>query len=389
MKGTDHLLLLGVLVLTLGYVCFSGEVYAEEANLCWSTFLGGSSVDRAESVAVDSSGCLYVTGYTSSSGFPTTSGAFDESFNADYDSFVTKFEADGTDLQYSTLLGGNDLDISGGEGIVLDSAGYVYLTGRTESDDFPTTSGVYDESHNGSADFFIAKLNTNGSNLEYSTFVGTNIADLAWAIDIDGGGNAYVAGRTTASNFPTTSGAYSSSCAGSSDVIVCKLNSDGSTLLYSTYLGGDSYDQVRDIAVDQEEGEAFVTGYTQSTDFPTTSGAYDEDHGGNYDVFLSRFNSTGTQLSYSTFVGGSDWDAAAFVHLDSSGHVYLAGVTSSSNYPTTSGAYDTSHNGSYDVFVTKFRIADSTTHFVLAHRVTALDEPAHDKNQKLPTGGFP
>ncbi len=341
-----------LLVLVSGAMS-NASAFAVTGSLAWSSFLGGSGNDICYGVAVDSSGYLYATGKTLSTNFPATSGAFDETDNAYDDVFVTKFESDGTGLLYSTYLGGSNMDTIGSGGIFIDNSGHAYLGGSTTSNDFPVTSGVYNESRTGDADFFVTKLNSSGSGLEFSTYLGGSYADFASGIEVDSSGNVYVAGGTNSSNFPTTSGAYCGSYQGTGDVIVCKLNSSATGLLYSTYLGGTNMEQSPAFAVN-DNGEALVAGDTFSSDFPTTSGAYDQSHGGNWDAYLSKLNSTGTGLSYSTFLGGSAWEAARFVGCDSAGCVYLAGNTSSSDFPVTSGAYDVTKNGTYDIFITKF-----------------------------------
>ncbi len=189
--------------------------------------------------------------------------------------------------------------------------------------------------------------------LIYSTFIGGSGNDRVNAIAVDGSGHAYVTGYTYSSNFPTTSGAYDQTHNGGSDVFVVKLNSNGSSLIYSTFIGGSSYDYGYGLAVDGS-GHAYVTGYTYSSNFPTTSGAYDQTHNGSDDVFVVKLNSSGSGLMYATFLGGSNDDRGYGLAVDGSGHAYVAGGVYSTNFPTTSGAYDQTYNGGlYDAFVTK------------------------------------
>jgi len=316
-------------------------------DLLYSAFLGGAGDDYGYGIAVDGSGNAYVTGYTESSDFPTTSGAYDTSHNGNYDVFLTKLDSSGTALLYSTFLGGTD----GEEGmdIAVDGSGNAYVSGRTNSGDFPTTSGAYDRSRSG-IDVFLTKLNSSGGTLLYSTFLGGTSGERVYAIAVDGSGNAYVTGYTESSDFPTTSGAYDTSHNGNSDVFLTKLNSSGTALLYSTFLGGTDGEEGRGIAVDGS-GNAHLTGYTYSSSFPTTSGAYDTSFNGLTDAFVTKLNSSGSALLYSTFLGGPDYDFGRGIAVDGSGNAYVIGGTASSDFPTTSGAYDTSHNGNYDVFL--------------------------------------
>ncbi|MCD6255581.1 MAG: SBBP repeat-containing protein, partial [Deltaproteobacteria bacterium] len=253
-------------------------------------------------------------------------------------------------LLASTFVGGIEDDWS--SSIALDRDGNVYITGVTYSSDYPTTSGAHDESFNGGYyDVFVSKLNSSLSTLLSSTFVGGSDYDYGCSITLDGGGNVYITGYTFSSDYPTTSGAYDESFNGPWDVFVSRLDSNLSTLLSSTFIGGSDYDYVRSIALDRG-GNVYITGYTSSYDYPTTSGAYDESYNGYYDVFVSKLNSSLSTLLSSTFIGGSSNDYGNSITLDGGGNVYITGWTDSSDYPTTPGAYDESYNG-WDVFVSK------------------------------------
>jgi len=332
------------------------EVFVTKFNaagtaLLYSTFLGGTSSDYGYGIAVDSSGCAYVTGYTSSSNFPTTVGAWDTIYN-NTDVFVTKFDLT-TSLSYSTFLGGSSSEYC--YAIAVDSSGCAYVTGYTYSSDFPTTPGAYDTIYN-SYDVFVTKFNSAGTALLYSTYLGGNSSEYGYGIAVDSSGCAYVTGYTYSSDFPTTVGAWDTTYY-NGDVFVTKFNSAGTALLYSTYLGGSSSEYGYGIAVDSS-GCAYVTGYTYSSDFPTTVGAWDTSYY-NTDLFVTKFNSAGTALLYSTFLGGTSYEynsqyGASQIAVDSSGCAYVTGYTQSSDFPITSGAYDSTFNGSTDVFVTKF-----------------------------------
>jgi len=317
-------------------------------DLLYSTFLGGSLDDGPYGFAVDQAGAAYVMGTTFSSGFPTTPGAFDPSLGGSQDAFVIKLDTVGTGLVYSTFLGGSDAEWTNG-GIAVDGATNAYVTGQTLSWDFPTTSGAFDTSFNGS-DVFVAKLDADGTGLLYSTFVASgNGQDIA----VDETGHAFVTGIAHA-GFPVTSGAFDSSPGGPQDAFVIELDTDGSDLLYGTYLGGSWYEGGAGIAV-CGPGAACVTGWTSSTDFPTTPGAFNTSHnGGMYDAFVVRMSPGGTELTYGTFLGGDLPDSGNGIALDEAGSPYVVGSTYSSNFPTMAGGFDSSLGGLLDAFLVKF-----------------------------------
>ena len=356
--------------LEYGFVVGAGYDPAHELiidpSLDYSTFLGGSSHEIGYSVAVDSAGNAYVTGFTQSPNFPTTAGAFDRTGSAtnDLDAFVTKLNSNGTALVYSTFLGGSNFEW--GRSIAVDGAGNAYIAGQTKSSNFPTTGGAFDRTFNVDTcprcgidqyDAFVAKLNAAGSGLVYSTFLGGFDLDDALAIAIDGSGNAYVGGETGSSNFPVTAGAFDTTRNGAFDAFVTKLNAAGSALVYSTYLGGLEVDFIEDTVVDGS-GNAYLVGSTRSADFPTSPGAFDTTHNGMFDAFVAALNSTGSALLYSTFVGGSDFDSGEGLALDAAGEAYVVGGTLSSEFPTTPGAFDRTFSGSAG-FVTKVNAAGS------------------------------
>ncbi len=325
-------------------------------DLLYSTFLGGTGFygDSGSGIAVDGTGSPYVTGSTGSSNFPTTPGAFDPSFSGGYgDAFVVKLNPASSGLAYATFLGGSDLD--SGSAIAVDGAGSAYVTGYTHSIGFPTTPGAFDPSFNyGYNDAFVVKLNPTGSGLEYGTFLGGSGSngDTGAAIAVDQAGSAYVAGMTTSSDFPVTPDAFDTSYS-NTEAFVAKLNPAGSGLAYATFLGGSDVDIGSAIAVDQV-GSAYVTGWILSTDFPVTPGAFDTSHNGSADVFVAKLNPAGSDLAYATFLGGSSDDEGRAIAVDGSGSAYVTGGTTSSNFPTTSAAFDPSYNGGDgDGFVTR------------------------------------
>ena len=333
----------------------SGDVFVTKldpagSGIAYSTFLGGAEVDSGVGIAVDGQGSAYVTGVTTSAGFPTTASAFDKTYNGSFDGFVTRLNPAGTALEYSTFLGSADADE--GNAIAVDAQRNAYVTGDTRSAGFPTTANVFDSTYNGSLDAFVTKLNASGSGLAYSTFLGASEAEDGFGIAVDAQGSAYVAGSTESPSFPTTANAFDRGFNGDLDVFATKLDAAGKTLGYSTLLGGADSDDGRAIAVDAR-GSAFVTGTTNSPAFPTTAGAFDTGHNGDDDAFVTQLDATGGGLAYSTFIGDSASDVANAIAVDGQGGAYITGVTDSPGFPTTAGAFDTSHNGGDDAFVTK------------------------------------
>src|SRR5438445_652768 len=340
--------------------------------LAYSTYLGGrasafggNADDEGLGIAVDAAGNAYVTGRTLSTSFPTTPGAFQVTFGGGFfDAFVTKLNGDGSALVYSTYLGGSVDDR--GNAIAVDAAGNAYVTGSTSSNNFPTTSGAVQPTCGISGgDAFVSKLNETGTTLVYSTCLGGSGGQFGNGIVVDAAGNAYVAGQTDSPNFTTTLGAFQTTFAGGGDAFVTKLNtlaSGSASLVYSTYLGGSRADVGFGIAVDVQ-GNAYVTGSTNSRGFPTTPGAFQTDLAGvaDADAFLTKLTPTGTGLVYSTYLGGSlagslgggSIDQGFGIAVDVAGNAYVTGRTQSRNFPTTPGAFQTALAGGFDAFVAK------------------------------------
>ena len=329
-----------------------------DPGLIYSSYLGGSSLEIGNAIAVDSTGHAYVTGQTLSTNFPTTPGAFDNTYNGCCaDAFVTKFNSSGSALDYSTYLGGNLTDV--GYGIRVDSLGEAFVTGSTQSANFPTTPGAFQTTQlqANDVDAFVTKLNSTGSALVYSTRLGGHGGDVGYAIQIDALGDAYVTGATASRDFPTTPLAFDTTFnQGGFDAFVTKLNPFGTApLLYSTFLGGSGYDQGTGIDVDTA-GDAYVTGFTASLNFPTTPTSFDITYNGSFDAFVTKLNPAGSAPLYSTYLGGSGSDMARGIVIDSAvpPNAYVTGSTGSANFPTMVGSYDITYNGGGgDAFVTK------------------------------------
>jgi hypothetical protein len=326
--------------------------------LVFSTYLGGSGSDEGHAIAVDSSGAVYITGRTTSSNFPVTAGAFQTASGGITNAFITKLEASGATLSYSTYLGGHGNGINGdeGNGIAIDSSGAAYVTGFTTSSNFPITAGAFQTVLSGIQDAFITKLEADGKALSYSTYLGGSGRETGESIAVDSSGAAFITGLTTSTNFPTTPGAFQLAYGGGlQDAFVTKLEANGAALSYSTYLGGTGSETGHSIAIDSS-GAAYVTGLTSSSNFPITAGAFQTVLAGSSDVFVTKFEASGATLSYSTFLGGSGLDSGSSIAVDRGGTAYITGFTTSSNFPTTPGAFQPARAGGFDdAFFTKLK----------------------------------
>ncbi len=320
--------------------------------LVYSTFIGGGAIDEGTDIAIDGSGYAYIVGATESADYPTTTGVYTTSFNGYLDVFVTKLNPEGSQIIFSTFLGGNKLD--GGLSIACDTSKNIFITGFTKSSNFPVSSNAFQKTigSKDTEDVFVTKLNPDGSSLLYSTYIGGKRVDIAKSLDIDINGNAYVTGFTSSEDFPTTAGAFDTSLGGGEDLFVVKLNASGSDLVYSSFLGGGLFEQGSSIAVDSK-GYAYVAGVTFSKNYPTTPGAFDATYTGNLENFVTKLNTEGTGLVYSTFLGGNNPDGKISLAIDSIGNAFVCGTTTSGNYPTTEGAYDRINEGGFEIFVTK------------------------------------
>ena len=321
--------------------------------LIYSTYLGGSGLDSAYALAVDSIGNTYVTGQTASANFPTTNPQQSALRGAE-DVFVTKINPAGTVKLYSTFLGGGGVDE--GRGIAVDVQGNAYITGSTGSLDFPTKNAVQ-AATGGSGDAFLAKLNPSGSALVYSTYLGGNAIDSGSAVALDPAGNAYITGITFSANFPTKN-PFQSAKGAQQDAFVAKINAAGNAWQYVTYLGGNNVDEGNAIAVDSA-GNAYVTGYTASTNFPVAS-PYRGSNTGSVNAFVSKLNPAGSALVYSTYLGGSATDYGTAIAVDSSGSAYVTGIATSEDFPLASPMDNTLGSHAVDdVFITKLNPAGS------------------------------
>jgi len=333
-----------------------------DPGLVWCTFLGGRRYDFATDVKVDATGAVTVCGTTSSSDFPTQAGSYDTRLSGNSDVFVTRLDATGSRLLFSTFLGGRGDEAA--ERMVLAGNGDVLLTGNTDSSDYPTTPGAHNTTYNGGGDAFVTRLNTSGNALQFSTYLGGSAYDHGYDLALDVTGQVVVAGLTYSSNYPTTTGVYDTTYNGGGDSFVTLLNVGGSQPVFSTFLGGTDREAALTVGVDNAgivtlAGQAWGTNNKSS--FPTTAGAYAGTYGGGKsDAYVARLNNTGTTLIYSTFLGGVNSDPMRELHLVPGGAVVLVGQTYSPAFPTTPGAFDTTYNGNGDAFVVRLNNSGSS-----------------------------
>lgn len=332
---------------------------AGTADLVSSAVVGGSASDNGLGMTLDG-GHAYVSGITRSSDFPSTSGAYDESFNGGVeDSFLARLTLGSTgsaDLTYATLVGGSGFDDARA---VAVAGGDVYLAGSAESADYPTTEGAFDRTLGGVTDAVLTRISPDGAgaaDLVYSTYFGGDGIDSAWAIAMDDG-DAYLTGSTwDVSNFPTTVGAFDRTLGGQKDAFLTRISPDGAgeaDLVYSTYLGGGSWDEANGIAV--ADGDAYIVGSAASARFPTTVGAYDRTFNGEGDAFVARISpdSAGTaDLRYSTFLGGRKEDWVNSIIVDGRA-IDIVGGSEGAGFPTTVGALDRTYGGGVDGIVAR------------------------------------
>jgi hypothetical protein len=326
--------------------------------LSYSTYLGQPEPSGLiGGIAVDSSGNVYIAGSTRSTDILTTQ--IQSSLAGDVDAFVTKINSAGDAIVYSTYLGGSSSDGTNSR-IAVDSSGNAYVTGLTSSSDFPTVNPIQASQANtrGGIDAFVTKINSAGDAIVYSTYLGGSSSEDYPRIAVDTLGNAFIAGNTVSTDFPTANAIQSSHAGGGQDVFVTKINSAGTAFVYSTYLGGSGTDgsEYPSIAVDTL-GNAYITGDTDSTDFPTTNPIQASLNGENADIFITKINSAGSAHVYSTFLGGTDFDAVPSIAVDTLGNAYIAGLASP-DFPTVNPIQ--ASPGSLfaaDIFITKINSA--------------------------------
>jgi hypothetical protein len=355
-----------------GNDAFVAKLSSSGTTLYYSTLLNGNGNSIGEGIAVDTMGDAYVTGETKATNLPTTPGAAQPRFGGgSEDSFVAEVDSIGTGLTYLTYLGGSGNE-DGGEPdskIAIDSSGNAYVTGMTLSSNFPTTPGALQTQLLGAEDAFVTKVNADGTAFVYSTYLGGTGINYSTGIAVDGAGNAYIAGTTNAPDFPTLNPVQANN-AGGFEAFVTKLNPQGTALVWSTLLGGSGDENtitgtgggpssgIGSIALDRSDN-VFVSGSTTSADFPTFNALQSTFGGGAHDAFVTALDSSGATVLFSSYLGGSGDDWANCIALDSSGSAYIAGYTTSSDFPTSAGSFQTNYGvpGGSEAFVAKLVIS--------------------------------
>ncbi len=361
------------------FVCgdaFVAKIDPTGTSLVYATYLGGDNRDSGSGIFVDATGIVYVAGETQSSNFPATAGVVQPRLAGTRNAFIAKLDATGSNLLYSTYLGGSSKD--GAFAIAVDASGAAYITGATKSPNFPFTTGAFQTTCNSCSlptplpDAFVTKLKPDASGLIYSTFLGGTSQDAGLSLALDGSGNAYVTGSTVSTDFPTQNPLQPDFAGGGTncplqndqidahificgDAFVAKVNPTGTGLVYSTYLGGSNDDSGFGIAVDSV-GNAYVAGGTASTDFPTTAGVLQPTFGGGNsncsntgvacgDAFVAKINAAGSSLVYSTYLGGVNDDFGGRIAVDAVNDLHVTGITMSTNFPRTADASQSSFGG--------------------------------------------
>src|SRR5262245_7067477 len=338
---------------------FVTKIDGATGNVVYSTYVGGSGLDRADGIAVDSNGNAYVVGRVgdTSTDFPTTAGALAATYRGgDFDGVVFKLNPAGNSLVYSTFLGGEDNDSV--EGIAVDQSGNAYVTGGTRSNGFPTTASGFQSFRAGDTDAFLTKLNAAGSAVLYSTMLGGAGTDRGSGIVADATGKAYIAGYSASPDFPTQD-AFQTFSGGSFDGFVAKVDPDASgaaSLVFATYLGGIADDKAFGIAIDNTASNVYVVGQTSSNNFPVLNPAQPSS-GGSFDAFIAKISSTGTKI-YATYFGGSGDDRGTGIAANATG-VYVTGFTSSTNLPVVA-PLQINNGGGFDAFVAKLNTAGNS-----------------------------
>jgi hypothetical protein len=374
--------------------------YDRNGKLLWSTFLGGTSWDGVFGLTTDAAGNVVVTGVTESTDFPVTANAVQSTLPGGDAAFVTVISADGTQVLYSTFLGGTQSDggvplptnpfhilpdanvVTLGTTVAVGSDGTLYVTGTTNAIDLPITSGAAQSISGGETDGFIAHIkidNAGSAGLLYLTYLGGATSDLCSAIAVDQSGNAFIAGQTQSPNFPVTPGAYQLAHTVGTAAFVTKLNASGTSFVYSTLLSGTSGGSAGSgtnasyataLAIDSL-GRAVICGATNDTDFPTTPGALQTTNAGIEDGFVAKFSADGSALVFSTYLGGSDYDGLFALKIDNSGDIAVGGFTASRNAPLAS-AFQPTFGGYYDSWIAK--ISGDGTNLLLSSFLGGNDQ---------------
>lgn len=310
-----------------GVDIFFSKLAPDGRSLTFSGAYGGNGADDARAIAVDAAGAIFLTGSTESTDFPTQLPIQISSGGGDEDVFVTKLNAAGSSLVYSTYLGGSDRDIA--LGMIVTATGAPVIAGGTRSTNFPTRRALQN-ANAGARDAFVVSIVPTGIELDYSTYLGGTFNDYATSVALDSSGNIYLTGQTFSGDFPTEGETQTN--LGNGDAFVTELSPGAAGIVFSTFVGGTDEDQGNSVAVDSTNS-AYITGFTSSANFPTRLPLQTDPGDGAADAFVVKVNSAGTRIAYSTYFGGSGVDRGTAIAVDGSGNAYVAGRTTSANLP--------------------------------------------------------
>lgn len=333
---------------------FVSKLNPSAGQLIFSTLIGGSSVDLPRAMEADASGNVYIAGYTSSANFPVTPGAYQTTLSGNYDVFILKVNPSGSSLIASTLVGSTASDVA--TCLAIGSDGSAVVGGQTSSANFPTTVGAFDRGFNGYGDdddAFLVKLNSNLSQLVYSTFLGSTSREKINCVALDSDGKPVVAGFTYSALFPTSATAYQTTFGGGlSDVFVAKFNANATALDFSTFLGGGMSEEASAIVLDGSNNVC-ITGLTWSTNYPVSVNAFRNSSNGSSDAFVTKLSADGSILLASTYFGGSGVDRGISIALDAGGNIVFGGLTQSTDMPTDASSFYPTAQGLSDVFIAR------------------------------------
>lgn len=321
------------------------------SSLVYSTFLGSSHSERVLDLTLDKFSNLIGTGYITGNGLPTTIGCYDSSFNGNFDCFVFKLNTSGSGLDYCTYFGTDEYDV--GKSVRVSSTGYIYLFGITKSANLPTTINSFDDTYNGGFDAFLVKINPNNTIIDYCTYIGGSLNESGnMDMNINELGILYCCGSTDSADFPTLTNSIDSTFnGGKSDGYIFLFNTTNDVLYYSTFFGGSYEDTSQGITLDKQ-GNIYFTGSTYSSDLPTTLGSYDTTYNINKDIFVVKLTRNGSNMLWSTFLGGTNIDESLAIAIDNQNNVYLTGMTYSNNFPITNSIFSQEYSGQKDGFIT-------------------------------------
>lgn len=318
--------------------------------LVYATFIGGENSDRINGIAADQFGNAYLTGVTFSFGFPTTQRAYQRNFSGiPADAFVAKLGAEGNQLAYSTFVGvGSTTEV--GLVIGVDSAGIATVAGTTDGTGFPISQTPLDATYNGTTDIWLLKMDSIGSTLLFSTYIGGQLEDVPTTMLLDPGGDIYMCGYTSSPDFPTTPGVIKRTLGGFNDGWVMKISQNGKKMIFSTLIGGSDQDVTFGLGL-EPGGRMVLAGHSISTDFPVTTGAYQPASAGSFDAYVVRLNSNATKIIAASFIGSTALEFGYGARSLDGGHIIISGYTTSNNFPTTPDAFQASSNASGDGFL--------------------------------------